>query len=193
MVTCSGLRPKIFATAPRSVVGNWLPFQIAALSAFSSTTQLSGSIDACARYGNSYVASMRFAAEASASSAFPSLRMPIPGLPAASRNVAMISAVPSVFAFDSSHSTVRASRPCLAAQKCWPSTATPVGICTTSTTPATAFAFVASNDFTVAPNRGACATTAVSIPGNFTSCVKMAVPPLFALASTRGVLLSLPM
>ena len=104
----------------------------------------------------------------------------------------MISAEPSVFAPDSSHSTVSASRPCFAAQKCWPSTATPVGICTTSTTPAIALAFVASNDFTFAPNRGACATTAVSMPGNFTSCVNVAVPLLFARMSTRGVTFSLP-
>src|SRR5262249_21024512 len=53
-----------------------------------------------------------------------------------------------------SQSTVNASRPCLAAQKCLPSTATPLGTCTTSTTPGIAFAFVASNDLTLPPNTG---------------------------------------
>ncbi len=147
----------------------------------------------CARKGNSYVASTTFAPPASAFSASPSFRSAVPGVPSMARIFAKTSAVPSVFALEVSHSTVSALRPWFAVQNDLASTATPVGICTTSTTPSTALAFDASNDFTVAPKSGGCATTAVSIPGSFTSCVYCAVPVLLALASTRGVTFSFPM
>jgi hypothetical protein len=50
----------------------------------------------------------------------------------------------------------------------------------------TAFAFVASKDLTVAPNRGGCATTAVSMPGRCTSWVKIALPLVLSGESLRG-------
>ena len=128
-----------------------------------------------------------------ASSALPSFRIGMPFVPASAWKLAMISLLPAVFATEVSHSTTSASRPSFAAQKLSASTATPVGICTTSITPCTAFDCVASNDFTVAPNSGAWATSAVSMPGSFTSCVKIAVPLPFATPSTRGVPFDLPM
>ncbi len=67
-------------------------------------------------------------------------------------------------------------------------TATPRGICTTSTTPATAFACVASNEATLPPKRGGRITTAVIIPGNMTSIANCCVPKDFARLSRRGSL-----
>ncbi|OIQ64577.1 hypothetical protein GALL_538720 [mine drainage metagenome] len=64
-------------------------------------------------------------------------------------------------------------------------TATPLGIWNTSTTPTTCLAAVASKLATVAPKRGACATMAVSILGRWTSWVNRAVPSLLAWASLR--------
>ena len=65
-----------------------------------------------------------------------------------------ISAEPSLKEPDSSHSTDKASRPCLADQKSVASTATPLGISTAVTTPLTALAFEASKDMTLPPKRG---------------------------------------
>jgi hypothetical protein len=62
----------------------------------------------------------------------------------------------------------------------------PRGTWTTSTTPGTAFAAVASKDLTVAPNSGGRCSTATSMPGKVTSRVNWAVPLLFAGTSTRG-------
>ena len=47
--TCSGLSPATSAAAARSMVWNWVPVQISQESGRRSTTQLSGSIIACAR------------------------------------------------------------------------------------------------------------------------------------------------
>ncbi len=103
---------------------------------------------------------------------------------------ARISALPDLVAALSSHCTDSASRPRFAVQKSFASTATPCGICTTSVTPLIAFALVASKDFTFAPYCGGCATTAVSMPGSFTSMVKTALPFVLAFESLRGT--SLP-
>ena len=116
----------------------------------------------------------------------PSSSATLPGFVASARYSFQISSELRVSAFASSHSTTSASRPCFAAQKSVASTATPVGTCTTSVTPGTAFAFAASNDFTVPPNRGGCATRAVSMPGSFTSWVKVALPVTLAGMSRRG-------
>ncbi|CAJ2713907.1 Uncharacterised protein [Burkholderia pseudomallei] len=87
---------------------------------------------------------------------------------------------------DSSHSTFSASRPCFAAQKPFATTATPRSTCTTDTTPGTAFAALASNDFTLPPKTGGRCSSATSMPGIDTSIVNCAVPSDFARASTRG-------
>ena len=97
-----------------------------------------------------------------------------------------MSVVPSLKALLSSQVTLRASRPFLADQKSFASTATPFWIATTSTTPATAFAPVASKDLTVVPKRGGWATRAVSMPGSFTSLVNWALPLILGLLSWRG-------
>src|SRR5664279_6290104 len=89
-------------------------------------------------------------------------------------------------AADSSHSTFSASRPFFACQNVVASTATPLGTSTTYLTPGTFAASVASNLSTVAPNVGGCMTTAVSMPGNCTSCVNLAVPLDLARESVRG-------
>ena len=47
-------------------------------------------------------------------------------------------------------------------------------------------ATVASNDFTVAPNLGGRAISAVSIPGSVKSMVNFAEPSVFAVPSSRG-------
>ena len=60
------------------------------------------------------------------------------------------------------------------------------GICTTSTTPGTAFALVASNELTLPPKRGGRMTTAVIIPGSITSMANCCLPVDFARLSSRG-------
>ena len=65
-------------------------------------------------------------------------------------------------------------------------TATPVGTRTTCVTPLTDWAAVGSNDFTVAPNRGGRAISAVSIPGSARSMVNFAEPSVLAAPSSRG-------
>jgi len=67
-------------------------------------------------------------------------------------------------------------------------TATPDGTCTTSVTPGTRRAPDASNDRTVAPNRGGRAITAVSMSGRWTSQVYTAAPVVLGRESTRGAL-----
>ena len=62
-------------------------------------------------------------------------------------------------------------------------TATPRGVCTTSTTPLTALAFAASKAATAAPNSGGWIITAVSMPGSFTSMVKSCLPVDFGRLS----------
>ena len=86
----------------------------------------------------------------------------------------------------SSQVTRSASRPLRAAQKPRPTTATPDGTRTTWVTPFTRRAAAASTDFTMAPNRGGRAMTAVSMPGNAKSAVNCAEPSVLALPSTRG-------
>ena len=94
-----------------------------------------------------------------------------PGWSACFRYSANSSAEPRFSAALSSHSTVRASRPFMAAQVFSATTATPREICTTSTTPFTALAGAGSKLLTVAPNSGGWATIAVSMPGSFRSMV----------------------
>ena len=74
----------------------------------------------------------------------------------------------------------------MAAQEPRATTATPDGTGTTSVTPGTRRAAEASNDFTVAPNRGGRAITAVSMSGRRTSYVYSAEPVVLARESTRG-------
>jgi hypothetical protein len=62
---------------------------------------------------------------------------------------------------------------------------------TTCSTPLICFALAASKLFNFAPKRGGCRTTAVSMPGSLTSCVKIALPFDFARASVRAA--GLPM
>jgi hypothetical protein len=47
-------------------------------------------------------------------------------------------------------------------------------------------AALSSTDATLPPKRGGWATTAVSMPGSFTSCVKIALPVVLDTLSTRG-------
>jgi hypothetical protein len=94
---------------------------------------------------------------------------------------------------DSSHCTLSARRPCIAAHVPVATTATPSGTSTTSVTPCTFFASVASKDTSLAPKLGGHAITAVSNPGSFTSAVYVAVPLHLEGESTRGVERSLPM
>ena len=91
-VTFSGGSPTVLATAYWSPVWNCSPFQTSQRSASSLTTQSSGSIAACARYGKSNDASTFLAAPASAFAASPSPRATVPGVAASLRNSAKISA-----------------------------------------------------------------------------------------------------
>ena len=65
----------------------------------------------------------------------------------------------------------------------------PLGTCTTCSTPFTAFAFAASNDFTFAPKTGARATSAVRRPGSRASMPNFALPVIFSGVSSRRVAL----
>jgi len=75
----------------------------------------------------------------------------------------------------------------LALQKSRATTARPVGICTTCSTPATDFASAASNDLTLPPNTGERATSAVRKPGKRTSMPNCAFPVTFSGESSRRV------
>ena len=129
---------------------------------------------------------MTFAAPASAFSASPSFRAESPGLSRSPRYSSNNSSELRFSAELSSQSTDRARRPFLAAQKPLARTAIPCGISTTSTTPATSLAAVASNLATVAPKTGGLSMTAVSIPGKEKSKVNRASPRVLAGTSTRG-------
>ena len=187
IVTCSGFSPTAAAAAAWSPVWNWQPAQISHLSGLNRHTAVKGSIVACARYGNSNSPSTRFTACASAASASPTsftVRASFPRPRA--RYSFMSSVVPRFSASDSSQVTLNASRPFFADHMSRPTTATPRGICTTSTTPATAFALVASNELARAPKRGGRMTTAVIISGSITSIANCCLPVDFARASSRG-------
>src|SRR3546814_2749528 len=71
---------------------------------------------------------LTLAALAKAASTSPSLRAGRPGFFASSRYSAMMASLLRVSAAELSHSICRASRPCLAAQKFLPTTATPFEI-----------------------------------------------------------------
>ncbi len=107
-------------------------------------------------------ASITLAAPLSAACGSPRSEAVRPGPLARSRYSARIASDERVSAVLSSQVTVSASRPFMAAQVSRAITATPVGTWTTSSTPATFRAAAASKPFTVAPKRGARATTAVT-------------------------------
>jgi hypothetical protein len=117
------------------------------------------------------------------------LRATAPACSASFLKLAMISSDEPLYAPLSSHCTFSASRPWVADQKFVASTATPVGISTTCRTPGIFCTAEASNDVRLAPKRGACATTAVSMSGSLKSWVKIAVPFALARASLRAACL----
>ena len=89
-----------------------------------------------------------------------------------------------------SHSTTSKSRPVLAAQNVFPTTATPLAVCTTWVTPGTPLTLSALKLFTFAPKIGGCFTTAVCRFGTIfavTSKPNFALPSTLAGASMRRV------
>ena len=83
-----------------------------------------------------------------------------------------------------SYSIVSAFAPLSAAPVCVATTATPCETCTTSVTPLTAFALLASNDFTTLPKTGGCTTVANFRPGTRASTPYAAFPVTFAGVSS---------
>ncbi len=81
--------------------------------------------------------------------------------------------------------TASLSRPCIAAQVLVATTATPLEIFTTSSTPATLRAAPSSTLAIVPPKVGALSTLAYTIPGTLTSIPYCAVPRDFASTSRR--------
>src|SRR5690242_18679549 len=128
---CSGFIPSALATAGWSMPWNCSPFQISQESAPSFTTQLRGSIGACARYGNWYSASMTFAPDVTALPMSPFVAATEPGCCTSLRYSVKISDEEYLKPDSSSHCTFSASRPFLAAQNVVATTATPLGTCTT--------------------------------------------------------------
>jgi hypothetical protein len=76
----------------------------------------------------------------------------------------------------------------LAAQKLLATTATPLPVGTTFSTPGTLSAALGSNLASLAPNAGGRATTAVRSPGNWTSIPNCALPVIFSGVSSRRTL-----
>jgi len=185
--TCLPARPAVAAAAAWSTVWNCVPAQISIESARRSTTQLSGSIGACARKGSSYSASSTCAAEASAASGSPALRATRPGVAASCLYSARRPALESPALGPRSHSTASASRPRFAAQKPVAITATPEPTSTTCLTPGTASAAAESMLRAFAPKTGAWRTSAVSMPGRCTSIANTALPLTLAGVSRRFV------
>jgi len=169
-VTLSGAMPRIFAVAIWSPVWNCVPVQISQLPPSILTVQLSGSIGACARYGTSYSASSLVFAPPNAASNFPFSATIAPGLRAVARNSAICLTESNAAALGRGVQSIwSASRPTLAAQKCLATTATPVPVDTTFSTPGTLSAAAPSNLASLAPNAGGRATQATRRPGNWTS------------------------
>ena len=98
-----------------------------------------------------------------------SLRIVRAGFSIARSSVARCTVVFHDACGDSLHSIVSASRPRFAAQVLSATTAMPVGIWITATTPFTFFAAAPSNETTFAPSFGDRATTAYFIPLRRTS------------------------
>ena len=123
--------------------------------------------------------------------ASPAFFADLPGVLAISPNFLRRPSVESVALGPSSHCTSSASRPCLAAQKLLPTTATPLASSTTWVTPLTVRTLSALNEATFAPNTGGCATSAVCRFLRCTSSPKTALPFTFSIESRRRV--GLPM
>src|SRR5438093_2167409 len=167
---------------------SWQPDQISAPSPRTSMRQLRGSIGAWARYGKVKSTSRVLAARVNPPEASPRLNAVRPLETASSRYSSKISAVERVSALLVSQVTLRASRPCMAGHVSIPTTATPDEICTTSTTPSTFFASVASNEATFAPNRSERLTIAVNVPGLLTSNAKTHAHFAFCKEASLGQL-----
>ena len=178
------------AAAAWSTVWNWEPTQSSAPPSRTSTVQLRGSIGAWARNGTSYSATRVFAAALTASG-WSAFFATLPGPWQASRKRWASASVDSVAFGPRSHSIARASRPFFAAQKFCATTATPCFSSTTWVTPGTALTRSALNDFTRAPNTGACATSAVCRFLRRTSRPNIALPLTLSAESRRRV--GLPM
>src|SRR6266404_5084992 len=116
ILTFSGGRPAVLAALARSTVSNCVPVQSSQLSARKSTTQLSGSIMACARYGTSYSAVMVFAALERAPCGSPFFLAMLPGLEEVLENSSVIFDVERPAFSPSSHLIFNLSRPSFAAQ-----------------------------------------------------------------------------
>ncbi len=128
---------------------------------------------------------LRLPRGAAATPTSPSLRTTLPGCVVAATSDFEMASDDNVPRGPSSHLITSASRPFSAGQYPSASTATPCGICTTCRTPGMALAAASSTDTTFAPGTGACAITAVSKPGSFTSMPKPALPLTFAGVSMR--------
>ena len=154
--------PSAFATYCRVSLGDWVEVMIFTGRTLASTSAAGGSIGVWMKYGTKYSASITLSAEANASSTFPRSRMTWPPVRAAARSAS--SYVPESWATfgPSSHSIASFRRPSSTDQVLVPTTATPpiawnsagvssdsAGISTTCSTPWTASASVASNDFTL--------------------------------------------
>src|SRR5215471_497460 len=170
------------------MVWNCVPVQISQRSPSILTAQLSGSIGACARYGNSYSETSLVLAPGSAVSTLPFSMNTAPVVLAWAWNSAICLAVSMPPPSGGVHSILSASRPSLAAQKCLATTATPVPVGTTFSTPGTLSAALGSNLASLAPNAGGRATTAVRRPGNWTSIPNWALPVIFSGVSSRRTL-----
>ena len=142
-MTCSGLRPSDLGGEVWSTVWNWLPAQISALAGAAARSSRSMRLHRRVRQvgevelGLDHLRRLRRARPPH----LPAARLDRPGSPT----------TPAVILDDLGRgaqlrraacpkSTVSASRPPMADQVSVASTATPEGICTTSTTPGTAFA-----------------------------------------------------
>src|SRR6266540_236672 len=159
--TFSGGTPPILAPRPCAPDWNWVGAQMSTPSARTCAAALIGSIVACARNGNWYVASRFVAAAARAASGSPpSWRATAPGWSARCASSCEMPALVSCAFGPSSQVISSASRPFFAGQYPSATTATPEEIWTTWRTPGTAFAFVASKLATLPPMAGQRATTA---------------------------------
>src|SRR5262245_5960034 len=182
-------KPVTFAASLRAAVCPCVEAQTSQPSGFTHAVQLSGSIGACARYGTSYTASIFLLAEASAASTSPVFFCTAPGCLHCSANVCEISGVLWADTGPSSHFTVSARRPSIADHVLSATTASPVEIGTTSLTPGTDLAFVASKLAAFPPKTGQRAATANNIPGSFTSIPNTALPSTLPGVSRRLVAL----
>jgi hypothetical protein len=174
--------PVIWIAALSARVCTCVGAQTSQPPARTSAVAFCGSIGACARNGNSYVAEMVVLVVPGSTCPRCNATCAVSSMPCAVLNSC---SEDNVALGPSCHVILSFLRPANAAHVFLPTTATPEGTRTTSSTPGIFFVSVASNDATLPPKTGQRSMLAYTIPGSFTSIPDSHVPSTFDGMSSR--------